>query len=774
MSSVLPKGERFMERGTSIPRLVKDNGYCLTCRRLGKRCDVNIPICKTCRENNLECIQPISAHPISAYAGEEDCARKRRKTSAESDQVSWVDIGPEPDSGVPLEPAAGSEAGESKGDGSKAGGPEAEESEADEFEADEFEAEEIEVDEFDFDEFEVGESDAGESDAGESDAGESDAGESDAGESDAGESNAGESESDETETDESESESESEAETEILIPSARSPQPGSAIQLQTRQDENEENVAFGPLQSVFVRASSRRITRAQQSLLRTTLGHIGPRVLLPMGPLNDPDHDYAVYYDYQYDVDSGETITTRKRSHTLYTLETMSRTSTVYAVKNTWTEEGEAPLKARLRDFIHYMKECHLSHAPSDALPLAFLPACEPTTAETLKYYILRPINQGTSHLADINPPHPKVIGLAYSNPLVLQLIIAERVNHREVSSAMLPTGESAERFHRANIAAFESKIQSYLDGNEEDMLPLTVGSIIISLTETARLDNRGQAHNYPTAAKNILKMLTTLPHEEICKNLPDIFVEHFLHTSMFACLAADVSRAHMIPFTSPEFRTAAVDLAYSEYRGKLGGNCLPIMVFILNTFDLGMKMRPYIDDSGAPKPGPSVGHQPDHYMYFGSIYELLMAFNPVTDMSGKDFEASIIWRNAALLYLWSLLEWPLITRSQRIFHINARDTFRIALRRLADTPMDSNVNKTLCWPLIVLGCHAESKEDRELIERRLIYISTHFKVGNALETLHVLRHVWTLPMARRSPWLLHKSIQETRCWGNLDTNIFL
>ncbi|KAL7938250.1 fungal-specific transcription factor domain-containing protein [Trichoderma chlorosporum] len=668
MSSV---GEPFME-GLFLPRIIRDNGFCLNCRRSGKQCDTRLPTCVNCQANDLKCIQPISACPP-----DESDARKRRRISAEPEDAFLAET-------------------------------------EEEFMTDD------------------------------------------------------------------ESVTESEAETEILTsptPGSQSKvviQPQSPSQPQTQQNENDENAAPGPGWSVFMSALSRQIDQAQHRVLQRTTGHIR-FPLSPLGPDSDPDHDYAVYYDYKRDLGSSDDTAidgsdrNRRRNHTPYTLESISRTSTVYEVKNTWTGGGPPPLLARLDDFIDYMRECHLSHAPSSALPLAFLPACGNTTANTLMYYVRRPTNRGTAPLPDINPLNPKLLDLAYSNPLALQLIIAQRADHREVSTAVLPTGERAERFHRSSIGAFAPKIQSYLAGNEEDMLPLTMGSLILALTEKARLDKRGQGHNYPTAASSILVMLTTSPQEDICENLPSILVEYYMHTTMFACLAANVTTARGIPFVSEAFRDAVDKLASNSYQGRLCGTWLRVMVCIHSIFELGIKMRPYINSpSGTPAPGPSTGYLPNHFVTFSRIQERLFAFGPALDESSTDFQAAVLWRNAALLYLWSLLEWPNAPKPPGSCANLTSSAYHDALQRLKEIRKEGAVNKTLCWPLLVIGCYATDKVDQIVITKRLLYIWNHFKTGNALETYYILKHIWAQPLDKRSPWLVYKSIQETKCCGSL------
>ncbi|KAL6698422.1 hypothetical protein J3F84DRAFT_346752 [Trichoderma pleuroticola] len=770
-----PVGDPVVERGMSIPRIVRDNGFCLTCRRSGKQCDSTLPICHTCQEDGLECVQPISAYP----GVETDSKKRGRNSPGPEEERSKARL--RSASGVAVETPA--ESGFESGFESDSEGetqiltPSSPQSEA--------ETEILTLS-----------------------------------------------------TPQSNPEAEiltlstpqSEAETEILTPSttqskaeagistppapepqsesAHQTQPQPQSQLPLQVNENDENSAPGHEFSSFINTIRREIDQAQQRVLRQTRGHVPFSAVLDQHN-GDPDHDYAVFYDYQYDPDPdvnlgsgsgydsdsdsdsdddhGVNITVdndvggpNEDGSQNATLATSQPTAPapvviVFQMRNTWTGQGTPPLGVSIRDFITYMDDFHLSHITSDALPLSLLPACKPTTAETLRYYVLRPINRGTRLLADINPTNPKLVDLAYSNPLVLQLIIAERANHREVSSARLPTGEAAEAFHRSAIGAFALKIRGYLAGNEEDMLPLTMGGLILSLTETARLDRRGQAPDYPQAAARILIMLTTLPHEEVCNNLPYVLVEYYMHTAMFACLAADITAADTIPFVSDAFQDVVDRMVARNYHGMLCGTWLPIMVSIHDIFTLGMSMRPYGNGPlSVPSPGPSTGHLADHFFTFGRIQEQLFHFIPALDESSPHFEAGVLWRNAALLYLWSLLEWPHTAKPAGPYSDMIRNTFDDALRQLGQIGKEDSVNKTISWPLLVVGCFAMERGDQDFIASRLIDSSARFKVGNALETCVILRHVWAQPVAWRSPWLLRRSIRATKSWGSREPNRLL
>jgi hypothetical protein len=196
----------------------------------------------------------------------------------------------------------------------------------------------------------------------------------------------------------------------------------------------------------------------------------------------DQDHDYAVYYDYSYDFDP-ETLQGEVKNPSKF--KTHPCLLNLDLVQNSWQGPGEPPLKTRIDDYITYMRENHLELGNNRThLPLTLMASCDYTASDTLFYYEKRPANCGATDIPDINPVNPKLVRLGYANPLALQFVIAQRSNHRQVSSAILPTREIAERFFMDAIAQFGSTIDSYLAGGEHEMPTLFVASIVVALVE--------------------------------------------------------------------------------------------------------------------------------------------------------------------------------------------------------------------------------------------------------------------------------------------------
>ncbi|UKZ60581.1 uncharacterized protein TrAtP1_001854 [Trichoderma atroviride] len=461
--------------------------------------------------------------------------------------------------------------------------------------------------------------------------------------------------------------------------------------------------------------------------------------------------------------------------------------SNLFVVMNSWQGPGEPPLSTRIDDYISYMRHNHLELGYEVThLPLLLLPSCDYTASDTLIYYEKRPANCGVADLPDINPINPKLIRLGYANPLVLQLIIAQRSNHREVSSAILPTGESAERFLRDAIAPFGPKIDRYLAGGEDEMPSLFMASIVVALVERARLDTLSQAYDHPTAAKDILNNLHTLSSEEIFDSMPDYLIEYYMHTVSLACVAANPITATGFPFISASQLAIVDGLVVEDYIGKLSGTWLDIMATIPHIFRLGAIMY-------RRKLGTSTFEDtPGEFLDFADIEDRLQASALIEDGRKRVDtwqKVALLFKIAATCYLWSLLDEPLLhnpdvvtidedaelqdedyeyndpdERRQKLHRVFMKQIITQADELLPTITLDSDFNLALCWPMLILGCLTKDKGTEEFIEQRLIDIADQSAVGNCLETLFVLKHVWSLPMSERSPWRIWKYVEDSRC----------
>lgn len=452
-------------RGLAVPRIVRGPDACLTCRRHGFRCNWGLPTCVTCDKNGYECIQPISTIGYEDYIRDDDAEQptaqpestsktKRRKNRTKKNKKKSK---AEPKIEVKTQIKT-----KSRFDDGIIG----------------YRMDLTPIFQTRDPSIPIPEKTATHQctrqpaplDASGSESG--------------AESGAG-TESASASGPVAVSESTSESESYSASASA------SASASTTASNASSES-AF---ESEFVTRIKRHMYKSQQRELEHTHRYV-KRFDSTSANDVDYDHDYAVYYDYDYDTDpdvlqdeedleSNDGPTDSSFGPvTAAALKSHPDLFDIYMVKNSWHGPGAPPLKTRIEDYISYMKENHLT--PRIHLPLTLLAACDYTAIDTLFYYEKRPANCCVAEISDINPVNPKLIRLGYANPLALQFLIAQRSNHREVSSAILPTGESAERFLIDAIAQFGPKIDRYLAGGEHEMPSLFVASTVVALVEVS------------------------------------------------------------------------------------------------------------------------------------------------------------------------------------------------------------------------------------------------------------------------------------------------
>ncbi|PTB45268.1 hypothetical protein M441DRAFT_23514 [Trichoderma asperellum CBS 433.97] len=761
-----------MMRGLAVPRIVRGPDACLTCRRHGFRCNWGLPTCVTCDKNGYECIQPISAIGYEDYIRNDDAkqtttlpesasnanqrkskAKKKKKNKKKAEpkteakteiktksrfddgiigyRMDLTPIFQTRDPSIPIPEKTATHQCTRQPAPLYASGLESGVA------------------------FGVG--------------------------TESTSSSGPVAVSEPTSESAPDSESEPCSASESTSTSASTIVSGSALSDSTFESE-------------FVTRIKRHMYKSQQRELEHTHRYV-KRSDPTSSDDADKDHDYAVYYDYDYDTDPDVLQDEEDLDPddgptdlafgpiTLSTLKSHPQLSDIYMVKNSWQGPGEPPLKTRIDDYITYMKENHLT--PRVPLPLTLLASCDYTASDTLFYYENRPANCCVAEIPDINPVNPKLVRLGYASPLALQLVIAQRANHREVSSAILPTGESAERFLIDTIAQFGPKIDSYLAGSEDEMPSLFIASTVIALVERARVDKLSQAYNHPTAAKAILNRLHSLDSEEIFINMPECLIEYYMHTVSFACIAANPITAAGVPFITAPQLLFVDSLAAKGYLGKLCGSWLDILATIPHIFRLGAIM--YRRKLGTSTFQDASGD----FLNFGDIEDRLMASAPCSngDPIHTIDKIAFLFKIAALLYLWSLLDEPLLQDQgiecydedaelqdedfecddqnewrQKMHKVTMKSMLKQAERILPTIPVEDNLNLALCWPMLIMGCFTKNKDTEKFIEQRLIAIVNQFGVGNPLETLFVSKYLWNIPVNRRSPWMIWHYIQNSRC----------
>jgi hypothetical protein len=131
-----------------------------------------------------------------------------------------------------------------------------------------------------------------------------------------------------------------------------------------------------------------------------------------------------------------------------------------------------------------------LSFNGAITMPMSMLPEQGHQSYELLGYYLSRTANSMGNGSTDVNPFIAKLIPLAFSKPLVLQLILAQSAAHRQASAERHPSDEIAQRYYTDSLRMFRNVVDEYVSGNAENTLVLTVGSLIMCLTEVRTINS--------------------------------------------------------------------------------------------------------------------------------------------------------------------------------------------------------------------------------------------------------------------------------------------
>ncbi|CEJ92680.1 Putative Pc12g14900 protein [[Torrubiella] hemipterigena] len=395
---------------------------------------------------------------------------------------------------------------------------------------------------------------------------------------------------------------------------------------------------------------------------------------------------------------------------------------------------------------------------------ISMLPSQGNESLELLSHYLSRTANSMGNGSTDVNPFVSQLVPIAFSNPLVLQLILAQSASHRQASGGEIQGNEVAQKYYTDSLRMFRNVVDEYMSGKEENTLDLTIGSLILSLTEVARGDKRGTIFDHLKASESMLTLLINRPQSEVPSDLADFLVEYYLHMTAASMISTDPR--HKVPSLSPEVEAMARSLVEKGYIGQLAGCWLELLLIIPQIFHLGQRMMAS-EHNGKTIPNP------DDIMTFGFLQSQIMAYFPDPAANPYSRLAGLVFKQATLLYLWSILGTPTKqdaaadaaepkTGSHKSFITMA---VAEAISILSQFPATLRINTSLCWPLAVIGCCTTDPDVQSILRERLRTMLTTIGLGNMRETLTLLEHVWAQPAEDMSPWLLARSMQEHRIW---------
>ena len=208
----------------------------------------------------------------------------------------------------------------------------------------------------------------------------------------------------------------------------------------------------------------------------------------------------------------------------------------------------------------------------------------------------------------------------------------------------------------------------------------------------------------------------------------------------------------------SPDIEVRARNLVARKYVGQLCGCWLELLILISQIFHLGQVMSsPTVDGAISPSP--------DNIVNFAFLHSQVMAFYPDASVTPYTRLAGLVWKQAALLYLWTVLGKPHQQSEGSFQRALVESAVAEAVTLLDQFPATVRINTSLCWPLAVIGCSTSDPSVQQVLRTRLQTMLDTIGLGNMKQTLVLLEHIWEQPPDQVSPWMLCRAMRERQIW---------
>lgn len=267
----------------------------------------------------------------------------------------------------------------------------------------------------------------------------------------------------------------------------------------------------------------------------------------------------------------------------------------------------------------------------------------------------------------------------------------------------------------------------------------------------------RGTIFDHLAASKSLLTSLLSKTGTVFSDDLPDFLVEYYMHMVASSMISKD-PRGSSQPALSPAIENAAKQLLVKNYMGQLCGCWLEVLTLIPQVFQLGQNILRTGDQPGLPT-------SPDDIITFGLLQSQILGFIPSIMASTNSQLAGLIFKQATLLYLWSIFGTPQQAAQQTMQGDLMNSAVLEAMTLLTQLPASERVNTSLCWPLTVIGCCTTNLDVQQTLRIRLQSMIETIGLGNMRQTLTLLEHVWEQPPEEISPWTLRSVMQRYEIW---------
>ncbi|KAK7749300.1 hypothetical protein SLS62_008269 [Diatrype stigma] len=396
---------------------------------------------------------------------------------------------------------------------------------------------------------------------------------------------------------------------------------------------------------------------------------------------------------------------------------------------------------------------------------LALAPALDDRSYELLHYYLSRTALSMFNGATENNPFVDQIVPLSLANKFIFQLILSQSASHRAIAENH--TSDLAEKDYIKSLRLFQDAIDDYVDGREPSPLWVAMGALIMCFTETAKGDINGVIFNHLKATGPLLTELVVNPKFALRDDLKAFILEYYIYTASMSMISVDPT-LYESPFIGPELEYQAQQLANSGYTGPLCGCWLALLLLIPPIFELGRRSMTI----GIKPPFPSA----DDFVNFSLLQSQILAFVPPAPPDSDAALCGYVHQHALHLYLLTCqagqhhhqhhLQGSASASAAAGLHRSyVNSSVDQAFYYLCQISPTSRVNTSIGWALAVIGCCTDNEAQQGELRRRLEIMFYTLGLGNIRATIELLDHMWTLPLAQRSPWTICKVMQERQIW---------
>lgn len=354
---------------------------------------------------------------------------------------------------------------------------------------------------------------------------------------------------------------------------------------------------------------------------------------------------------------------------------------------------------------------------------------------------------------ADVNPFIDMLVPLGLSNPLILHLLLAQSAILQQASDKRLFDNNFAQRYYADSLQLFKDMLKRHLVEKNNNLVTLTTGSLIICLTQVTRPDADGIILDHLTVAQLLLARMLADPPPELSIDLRNFMVESYIDITALNLISVHPKRGSSLVF-HPEIERAARQLADEQYVGQLSGCWIELLLIILQIHQLRQGIMGNL--KGQVKPTFA-----DNIIMFGSLQAQAQCFFPASFVDQELLLASLIFKQAVLLYLWTSVDKPPSGESNSMQTMLISHAVQEAMSIMDQLPDSARVNSSLCWPLTIIGCCTRDPASQDAIKGRLKTVFESTRLGSMRQALLLLERIWSKPKEAISPWTLHEVMQE-------------